>query len=429
MIDMEQDKEPPIKRPTMRDLDKYLRGQDYTQFSPQAVLMMFASVCLRKYDPRIPPQDQTQYCQMQFSFLPDGVGTGSVRHRRMITQTGDRIIGHNLIDHHFTQVRPDDRIRQTDPAGYPLPFANTDEFLAAERRERAAEDAAKMVAPIQTVAETNQIVADAAPPAQTQAEVTESTITHEPLIVAGTTDVATAGDVVEGVAAVTTQKTRRVNSKPKATTGQEAESSLTAGNLTIEITTAPADENEATTRQTETLMTENVANETTPAPASAVTGVEEQLVGAIVPPAQLDQSTGQATAADAQEEDLEALLLAVTANTGTNVASVSSVVDDQENANGEQPVSSGSNTQQDVEVAELTNVSHATDDEDSEDDQPIITFVSASAGTNRGRAVHSGAPCFPENDGFNQPYWEINERFADRSLGQTRPIVGAKISP
>ncbi len=117
----------------------------------------------------------------------------------------------------------------------------------------------------------------------------------------------------------------------------------------------------------------------------------EQLVGAIVPPAQLDQSTGQATAVDAQEEDLEALLLAVTANTGTSVASVPLVVDDQENVNTEQPVSSGSNTEQDVKVADIINVSDATDDEDSEDDQPIITFVSASAGTKRGRAVLTGS--------------------------------------
>ena len=268
MIDMEQDMEPPINRPTMRDLNEYLQSQDYTQFSPQAVLMMFALV--RQYNPRIIPEDQVRYCQMQFSFLPDGGGTGSVRHRRMITHTGDRAIGHNLIDHHFTQVRPDDRIRQTDPAGYPLPFANTEEFLAAERRERAAENAAEVVAPIQTVAETNQSVVVAAPPAQTQAEVTESTITHEPSIVAGTADIATAGDVVEEVAVVTTQKTRRLKSKPKATAGQEAESSLAAANLTIEITTAPTDENEAATGQTENLMTENVASETTPAPASTV---------------------------------------------------------------------------------------------------------------------------------------------------------------
>ncbi len=258
-----------------------------------------------------------------------------------------------------------------------------------------------------------------APPTQTQAEVAELTTTVEPLIVAGTTDVATAGDVVEEVASVTTQKTRRVKSKPKATTGQEAESSLAAGNLTIEITTAPADENEATTRHTETLMTENAASETTPAPASAVTtpatGVEEQLVGAIVPPAQLDQSTGQATAADAQKEDLEALLMAVTANTGTNVASVPSVVDDQENMNTEQPVSSGSNNQQDVEVAELSNVSDATDDEDSEDDQPIITFVSASAGTKRSRAVLTGS-----NTSIAEPPASWKRMASTSSTGRSR---------
>ena len=49
MIDMEQDVEPPITRPTMRELNEYLQNQDYTQFAPQAVMMMFALV--RQYDP------------------------------------------------------------------------------------------------------------------------------------------------------------------------------------------------------------------------------------------------------------------------------------------------------------------------------------------------------------------------------------------
>ena len=39
MIDMEQDVEPPINRPTMRELKEYFQSQDYTQFSPQAVLV------------------------------------------------------------------------------------------------------------------------------------------------------------------------------------------------------------------------------------------------------------------------------------------------------------------------------------------------------------------------------------------------------
>ncbi len=60
MIDMEQDVEPPITRPTMRELNEYLQSQDYTQFSPQAVMMMFALV--RQYDPRTIPEDQVPYC-------------------------------------------------------------------------------------------------------------------------------------------------------------------------------------------------------------------------------------------------------------------------------------------------------------------------------------------------------------------------------
>ena len=88
---------------------------------------------------------------------------------------------------------------------------------------------------------------------------------------------------------------------------------------------------------------------------------------------------------------LEALLLAVTANTGTNVANVPPIVDDQDGMRVVEPVSSGSNTQQDVDVAEIVDVSDATDDEDSENDQPIITFVSARAGTKRGRAVRTGS--------------------------------------
>ncbi len=44
MADMEQDLEVPIVRPSMRELDEYLPNQDYTQFPPQAVLMMFALV-------------------------------------------------------------------------------------------------------------------------------------------------------------------------------------------------------------------------------------------------------------------------------------------------------------------------------------------------------------------------------------------------
>ena len=75
---------------------------------------------------------------MQFSFLPDGGETGSVRHRRMITHTGDRII-----------------------------------------------------------------------------ETTESRIADEPLISTVTTEDATDGDVVEEVAVVTRQKSRRVKKSQK----------------------------------------------------------------------------------------------------------------------------------------------------------------------------------------------------------------------
>ncbi len=107
--------------------------------------MMYALV--RQYTPSVRPEKQTQYCQMQFSILSDGGGTASVRHRRLITHTGDRIIGHNPIDHHFTQVRADDQIRQSNPVVYPLPFANLDEFMAEERRKREVENAANAQGP------------------------------------------------------------------------------------------------------------------------------------------------------------------------------------------------------------------------------------------------------------------------------------------
>ena len=204
MIDMEQDLEVPIVRPSMQELSLYLRIKDYTEFSPQAVMMMFALV--QQYDPRVRPEGRTQYCQMQFSSLSDGGGTGSVRHRRMITHTGDRIIGHILIDHHFSQTRAEGGIRQTDKMGYPLPFASLDDFMIEERRKREAEKPTDMQKPAQDVSATDQ---------QTHRQTgTTASVTADRVVVeTAPTENTTAGDVVEEVAAVTMQKTRRVTTK------------------------------------------------------------------------------------------------------------------------------------------------------------------------------------------------------------------------
>ena len=154
----------------------------------------------------------------------------------MINHTGDRVIGHNLIDHHFSQVRADKRIRQTDPEGYSLPFANLDEFMAAQRQGRSAENIANVVEPIQAVIEPSQSIVAAAQSTRNQAEVTTPATADELPIDAATADAATAGGVVEEVAAMSVQKARRVKRKQKATPGQEVESSLAAEQLTIEVT-------------------------------------------------------------------------------------------------------------------------------------------------------------------------------------------------
>ncbi len=108
MIDMEQEVHAPIVGLTVQELSEYLQGLDYSRYSPQALTMIRALA--QQYDPAKPPDRQVQYCQMQFSSLADGGGTGSVLHRRVITHTGDRVIGHNLAEQHFTEVLPSARI-------------------------------------------------------------------------------------------------------------------------------------------------------------------------------------------------------------------------------------------------------------------------------------------------------------------------------
>ncbi len=239
-------------------------------------------------------------------------------------------------------------------------FANLDELMAAQRQGRSTEIIASVVEPtlIQIVIEPIQSLVATAQSTQSQAEVTIPAIADELPIDAAS---AQARDVVEEVADVTVQETRRVKTKQKATPGQEVESSFAAEQLTIEAATVPVDESETTTGEIGTSTTENIASDTTlvqaPAVTASATGVEEQLVGAIVPPAQLDQNTRQGTTVVSEGEDLEALLLAVTADTRTDVANVPPVVDDHEETGTEQPVNLGSNTQQHVDVAELIDVS------------------------------------------------------------------------
>ena len=119
----------------------------------------------------------------------------------MITRTGDRVIGHNLIDHRFTQVRADDRIRQSDPAGYPLPFANLDEFMAEERRKREAENASSARGPAQDVMISEQV--------QEQTAAVVSATADQVVVATVPAENTTAGDVVEEVAPVMMEKTRR----------------------------------------------------------------------------------------------------------------------------------------------------------------------------------------------------------------------------
>ncbi len=383
MVDMEQDLEPPILRPSMQEVNEYLQTQDYTQFSPQAVMMMYALV--RQYNPSVRPEDQAQYCQMQFSILSDGGGTGSVRHRRMITHTGDRIIGHNLIDHH-TQVRADDRIRQSDLAGFPLPFANLDEFMAKERRKREAENAANAQAPAQNVTVSEQV--------QKQTAAVVSVTTDQVVVATVPSENTTTGDVAEEVVPVMAQKTRRVRKRSAVPQGQseQAQDNLAAEQLTIEVSAAAVDTSEIVVVESGTLTTGEAASEITPVLApTAAAGVEGQLIGAIVRPTQLDQTAGQATTTKNEDEDLEALLLAVTADIGTDVANEPQAVENQDIVELQEPVSMGSNAQQSADLTEVFDVSDVSDEDNSDDDQPIVTFGSASTGTKRGRAVFTGS--------------------------------------
>ncbi len=134
MVDMDEERTTPIVRPRMEDLNQFFRQQDYTRYSPQAVSMMFA--LLRQYDPSNPPERRVQYCQMQFSHLPDGGGTSNTAQRRVLTHAGDRLIGHNLVDKHFRDVATNERIKLTDPGGYPLPLTSQEERLLSQAEVR-----------------------------------------------------------------------------------------------------------------------------------------------------------------------------------------------------------------------------------------------------------------------------------------------------
>ena len=88
--------------------------------SPQAEV--FLSAFLQSYDPKLPPERQAQYSQIQVSHLPDGGGPGAagIVQRRAITHINDRVIGHNLLRKLFLDVSNDDRIKQNDATSYPL---------------------------------------------------------------------------------------------------------------------------------------------------------------------------------------------------------------------------------------------------------------------------------------------------------------------
>ena len=120
----------------MEDLNQFFQEQDYTRYSPQAVSMMFA--LLRQYNPSNPPGRRVQYCQTQFSHLPDGGGTSNMAQRRVLTHAGDRLIGHNLVDKHFRDVATNDRIEPTDPGGYPLLLTREQERLLSQAEVRGA---------------------------------------------------------------------------------------------------------------------------------------------------------------------------------------------------------------------------------------------------------------------------------------------------
>ena len=83
LVDMDEERVVPMDRPTMADLKQFLRQQDYTEYSPQAMIMMFT--LLRQYDPRSPPERQVGYCQMQLSHLSDGGSAGNTTQRKVFT--------------------------------------------------------------------------------------------------------------------------------------------------------------------------------------------------------------------------------------------------------------------------------------------------------------------------------------------------------
>ncbi len=134
MVDMDEERTIPMVRPRMEDLNQFFRQQDYTRYTPQAVSMMLA--LLRQYDPSNPPERRVQYCQMQFSHLPDGGGTSNMAQRRVLTHAGDRLIGYNLVDKHFRDVATNGRIKLTDPGGYPLPLTSEQERSLSQAEAR-----------------------------------------------------------------------------------------------------------------------------------------------------------------------------------------------------------------------------------------------------------------------------------------------------
>ncbi len=128
VIDMEEDVLPPNPvHPTYQ----YILDFPYGTLSPQAALML--QTFLRSYDTAQPPERRAQYCQMQLSHLPDGGGQGAsgVAQRRVINHFENRVIGHNLLEHHFLDVPTDDGIKQKDESSYPLPNQPTQD----EKRE------------------------------------------------------------------------------------------------------------------------------------------------------------------------------------------------------------------------------------------------------------------------------------------------------
>ncbi len=128
VIDMEKDVPPPNPvHPTYQ----YILDFPYETLPPQTALML--QTFLRSYDPAQPLKRRAQYCQMQLSHLPDGGGQGAagVAQRRVMIRFENRVIGHNLQDHHFLDVSNDDRIKQKDHGSYPLPNQPTHQ----EKRE------------------------------------------------------------------------------------------------------------------------------------------------------------------------------------------------------------------------------------------------------------------------------------------------------